>query len=323
MASLPGMPGNLGLPAGTGPIQPSGSGSGSDLSLDTGGDGSTGASLIVNRTLYRAPTEHVSGTDTAVIDDGVAIIPPTTEGNTLVVVGMSGPAPNWPKFNGIIPGRNAGWPIAPDDPRPINTADNGYSGDAGPYPNGYNSGSSIGYWTNIPGGLTEVSWDRNADGSVGPWTPTLAMIYELVPCIVTDIRGSGEVDFTADPPTTVPDLQAWAVTGPAANGFYISSILYSDYPTIEGSFSSVTYPWQLDYQETLMLPVNIIIAGAIAIISNGSGVQRATFHWGGSDHVGSTNYGATSIALLPTGPIGPPSSASDLDQFLPNVWVVS
>ena len=303
MASLPGMPGSLGI-QGSQPLT-GGSGStggGSDGTFDLPSPSGITSSALINRTIFHAPG----------IGHGSVSIPPTTEGNTLVVVQMGATFVSRPVFNDVM----AGYPIGHSG-TPINTSDNGFSG-AGDEP-GFNSGSEIGYFTNIAGGITTVDYPSDFHGANAGYIPTIGIVYEFQgPCPVVALLGTADIP---DATTTPPDLVAYAIAGPDAGGFYISSILATDDAGGSGAYSSVNAPWVFDYQESQNLPT-IFIAGAVAIIEGGAGTQQATFSWGGSA-TGDFYYGATSIVVLPGGGTTPTPSLGDLDQFLPNVWVVS
>jgi hypothetical protein len=325
MASLPGMPGSLGLPGGSGLQQSSGNPSGSDLSLDIPSDsGSISSAAIVNRTVFHSPViPRPLPSGPLVLNNGSVSIPPTTAGNTLVIVQMSTWWTSIPVFNGVA----AGYPADYFGQTPINTPDNGFDGDGSDfvYPNSLNTGAEIAYFTNIAGGVTEISYPT--DFPLVPsgtrncgFIPTIGIVYELLPCSVVSIFGTADDTPVAE--TSAPDLQAYAVTGPVSGGIYISCLVTYSGDPMSGAFSGVNSPWELEYQETINEPSGRLFLGAAtALIVGGGGPQQAIFTWGGPDP--NPYYGATSIALFCSALAGPPTSGGDVNQFLPNVWIVS
>jgi hypothetical protein len=309
-----GSPGLPGLPSGTGSgtrdaLQPFGGGSFEPPSIPFGAS----SAVIVNRSIFHSYP----------VANGAVPIAPTTEGNTLVVVQMS---QNWvstPVFNNVC----AGYPPGYFDDPPLNTQGNGFSGFQGDFPHGVNTGSAIAYFTNIAGGVTEISYPGIVFSSHQTgFIPTIGIVYELAPCLVLDLFSTAYAD-QPDLRTTPPDLLTYAVTGPPSGGLYISTIVYNyggPLTKLTGAFSGVSSPWTLDYQEKWTDPTHawdIAVASAIIDDTTGvtSGTQQAVFTWVGDD--AGANYGAASIALFPLRSGGGTDNLAELSQFLPNVWI--
>jgi hypothetical protein len=313
MASLPGMPGSLGMPGGTG-FQSAGNPSGSDLSLDLptlAGDSFGAWPLVVNKTVVHwlspfGPDDGHGGELPATLS-----FPPTTEGNTLVIVQNSLWGPDYPRFNG----KTAGW----DDSANFTPNDqfSGIFGGSGlPDPPGspQNAGSLIAYFTNVPGGLSTISYGDVVGHKGAPeWTA----IYELTPSIVVDGNPKyipiDEDNFSnASPFLNVP------VDGPIdATGIYFAGM--STAGTSADFFVSTSFPWVIDEQDAFGLtPSKETGIGAVAIIYGGAGTQQAAWDGGSANH----GFVSSSISLVNFSTSGGGGGA-DLNQFLPNVWIVS
>lgn len=308
MASLPGMPGSLGLSAGSGFQQPSGTPTGSDLSLDLPpgiGESTVAGIAIVNKTVFHWPTAfNDEQPDTSVP------IPPTTAGNTLVIVQNSLWYPRYPVFNGVW----ARWvtqPTGSGQVVPPNTIDNGFfGGSADTIPQLENAGALIAYFTNIADGVPEIVFKS---GGAPEWT----VIYELSPCFMYD--GNPVSGFVSE-----PSIVGYPVNGPLdVDAIYFAGITASNFS--EGSFfDRVNPPWNIDEQDLFDDKGGFFGAthGCAAVaIAGGRGFQQPSWIGGSADDY----FATTAISLVrgPGGGGGTPTPSPDLDQFLPNVWIVS
>lgn len=293
------MPGSLGLPIG------------STDSTD-GGDPNSGAVTIVNRTIFHSPIFS---------PNGIIPIPPTTAGNTLVIVQNSFWFPDYPRFNG----KTAGWldDAVTFTPNTVDVGIFGGSGIPGPLdtPPGpgspQNAGSLIAYFTNIAGGVSQISYGDISRGTAYP--PEWTIIYELSPCIVFD--GNPVYTFIDEGNTSGSDPVGVPVNGPdgiAAIYFTGMTVMKNGAP---GSLlASVNAPWQIDYQNLLSYATPQGGCAAFAIIPSESGPQQALWSGDGGD-----DWVSAAICLVSTGGGGgtPPPPPPLEDQFLPNVWIVS
>jgi hypothetical protein len=276
-------------PFGAGP--PFGASSNSDLTLPD--QAPLKAPTVVHKTVYHGANAPATIT-----------IPPTTKGNTIVIVQSSLWYPSYPVFDGIA----GGW--GPDGfTFTENDATHGIFGGSADFPADLrNSGSLIAYFTNIRAGITGVVYTNDfgtGHANLGG-TPEWTTIYELTPCSMFD--GNPKHGFLSESPiVSVP------VNGPSAGtAIYIGGMYTANVP--DGSFfSSVSTPWVIDEQD-LFTPAGEGGCAAVAIIASGSGTQQAI--WSGSS---ANDYFASASICL----VGPAGSTSSGGIFQPNVCIVS
>ena len=193
MASIPGIPGSLGLPAGT----PQG--------LDATNPDSTGGNQGGTAIPAAAPTIiHFS----TLTDSGS--IPPTTEGNTLVVLVNN--VNWWPYVNSTETEIGIKWDTLVHfyDGIPMLNAINGPRNpvDAATYVGpfeiqGWVFPVSMYYLEMVPGGITSIQLNL-AYGSE-PQTAAFAFVYEITPAVL-DISSENLTQHDTSPDTYVGDL---------------------------------------------------------------------------------------------------------------------
>lgn len=156
---------------------------------------------------------------------------------------------------------------------------------------GGGAGSFIGWWTALSGGQNSISWPVNPN-------PSFAVVFELTPCV--NDSSSGNIGFTSATDT------ATAITASQANELFISTICAAN---TGGSWSAVSGPWVINFVQTGGFNNQggtHNVAGAVALISSGSGTQQAAWtDSGSSGHL----MGFTSATFISTAPPTPPGLA--------------
>lgn len=309
MASLPGMPGNLGLPAGTGPIQPSGSGSGSDLSLDLPTPVAEGLSFanatFITTVIEGHPNENLSGSVT---------IPATTAGNLVIVI--LSPV-FWPDNT---PPFDAHYDI--HFSLDVNTGEtpivipNGGDEDFDTF--AQNSGIRSWYFVTV-GGTTTLNWTAtgyptpDAFGQNGP-APNF-WVYEVAGSSDWALAQSARVYAvdSGDTPTFLPPWTGPELTGTALHNIYFVAAWRPD-ANLKFLTSWIPDPFSSTYH---------LANFTIGYILDGFGTQQAQYDRDpGGDESAFGAYLSYGFVFSATAESGPPPTG-DLDQFLPNIWIVS
>jgi hypothetical protein len=213
---------------------------------------------IVNRTVFTTASNTPPQSFT---------IPATTAGNTMIVMGISSFG-----HTGAAP-RLAGQLFS--------------------FPRGQ-SGASICFLLNIPGGITSLDYTVNV-------VPAVGVVYELTPC-------------TEDGATYSPPSGQQNVTfGVSETGVGINSPPNAAYFNViaqdgtASSVSSVNAPWQLDYTISA-LPTTGSGIGGVAFILNTSGLQTPVWT---INNPNGTHGGVCGVNFVDSGPTPPPCLVKD------------
>jgi hypothetical protein len=243
--SLPGLPGNLG-------IQPS---------LSSGGPvGGTGDSS------FSGPITIVNQTQISFFPGS---IPPTTEGNTLVVLLDLGvvPGSNPQSSSTAIYINSTGTPIGTDlVGRTIYDGVLLYSADCGPVneldlitADSSTVGIGIFYLENIPGGVSAIQ-----SPAADPAFPWRVAVYELSPCVF-DVASAASTEVN---PLAGPATWSGAITPIGTDDLAFAQFFYSQ-PSSGGGIGSPTWPTAM-----VLTPASLGLAtyqGVVCILSDISG----------------------------------------------------